>query len=92
MSNNDNNDNDFNDLNNITPYSTVETQCKYIDESDYITELKGINNQTLMSLNIQSLPSKFNELEELVRSLASNQCEPDFICLQETWRIVDPSL
>ncbi len=44
-----------------------------------------------MSLNIQSLPSKFNELE-LIQSFTSNICEPDFICLQETWRIVDPSL
>ncbi len=44
-----------------------------------------------MSLNIQSVPSKFNELEELIQSFTSNNCEPDFICLQETWRIVDPS-
>jgi hypothetical protein len=48
-----------------------------------------------MSLNIQSLPAKFNELEELIQSFISNNCEPDFICLQETWRIwriVDSSL
>ena len=92
MSNNDHDDNVLNDLSNITPYSTVETQCKYIDELDYITELNGNKSQTIMSLNIQSLPSKFNELNELVQSLTSNHCEPDFICLQETWRIIDPSL
>jgi hypothetical protein len=91
MTNNDDNDND-DVLNNVSPYDNVNSNCIYIDEFDYIKEFKDKKNQTFMSLNIQSLPSKFNELEELIQSFTSNNCEPDFICLQETWRIVDPSL
>jgi len=88
-----NDDNDNNEvLNNVSPYDNVDSNCIYIDEIDYIREFKDKKNQTFMSLNIQSLPSKFNELEELIQSFTSNNCEPDFICLQVTWRIVDPSL
>jgi len=87
------NDNDKDDeFSNISPYANVESNSKYLDELEYISEFKGKNKQTFMSLNIQSLPSKFNELEELIQSFKCNSCEPDFICLQETWKIVDPSL
>ena len=92
MISNDDNDDNNNVLNNISPYDNVDSNCSYIDELEYIREFGCKTNQTFMSLNIQSLPSKFNELEELIQSFTSNDCEPDFICLQETWRIVDPSL
>ena len=41
-----------------------------------------------MSFNIQSLPSKFNEFQELIQNFQINKCEPDIICLQEIWQIV----
>ncbi len=53
----DDHDNDNVDvLNNVSPY--VESNCKHINELGYISEFKGKNNQTFMSHNIQSLPSK----------------------------------
>ena len=44
-----------------------------------------------MSFNIQSLPSKFNEFQELIQNFQINKCEPDIICLQEIWQIVNSS-
>ena len=43
-----------------------------------------------MSLNIQSLPSKFTEFEEFINDLCSKNCITDIICLQELWRLNDP--
>jgi hypothetical protein len=75
----------------ISPYSNIDMCCKYFDETDFVNEFKLKNEQLFLSLNVQSLPAKFNELEELITFLKNNRCEPDFICLQETWRIIDQS-
>jgi exonuclease III len=45
-----------------------------------------------MTLNIQSLPAKFHEFSEMVKNMSIYKCEPDVICLQETWRIPDPDM
>jgi exonuclease III len=45
-----------------------------------------------LSLNIQSIAAKFNELNELINLFESKNCLPDIILLQETWKIVDASL
>jgi exonuclease III len=36
-----------------------------------------------MSLNIQSLPAKFNDLKTFTSLLQISKSEPDIICLQE---------
>jgi exonuclease III len=46
----------------------------------------------LLSLNIQSLPSKFNEFEDMISLLAESDVNPDIICLQETWQVYDQSM
>ena len=38
-------------------------------------------------MNIQSLYSKFAEFQELIQNLQINKCEPDILCIQETWQI-----
>ena len=44
----------------------------------------------MLSLNIQSISAKFNEFQEFTNSLANFKF--DVICLQELWRMQDPSL
>jgi hypothetical protein len=39
-----------------------------------------------MSLNLQSLPAKYNDFSELNNSFNVNHCSPDIFCLQETWK------
>ena len=90
MSNFTNNDDDENT--NFLPYNDLNLDCKYFDVHEFANKFKNNVNQSFLSINIQSLPSKFGELEEFIDMLTLNKCEPDFICLQETWRIPDPSL
>jgi hypothetical protein len=45
-----------------------------------------------MSINIQSLPAKFLEFSEMISFMSKHKCNPDIICIQETWKIVDPEL
>ena len=44
----------------------------------------------MLSFNIQSISSKFNEFQESINSL--DPFKFDIICLQELWRIIDPSI
>ena len=54
--------------------------------------VKNSTSLSLLSLNIQSLPSKYHDLLELITELSIKNCSPDFICLQETWLVVDANL
>ena len=46
----------------------------------------------LMSLNIQSLPTKFNEFSPFINELFFQKCAPDIIALQELWQLNDASI
>ena len=46
---------------------------------------KQMTGLSILSLNIQSLSSKFSELQTIVNHLISQSCQFDVICLQETW-------
>ena len=50
---------------------------------------KNCSKPLVLSLNIQSLQSKYNELCTFINNLQLSYCEPDIICLQEIWRIPD---
>ena len=45
-----------------------------------------------MSFNVQSLPAKFAEFNMFITQLGLNNCNPDVICIQETWQLGDESL
>jgi hypothetical protein len=66
--------------------------CSYIDELLFYDKYKNDKRLSVMSLNIQSLPAKYFEFEEMIKHMSLNNCEPDVICLQETWKIPDPEL
>ena len=46
----------------------------------------------MLSLNIQSLPTKFSECSEFIYDLAAVGNKPDVICLQEIWQVPDPTI
>ena len=62
-----------------------------MDELEFVKSYSNHSNFLFYSLNIQSLPAKYNEFSEHVNTLCMNNCGPDIICLQETWRIQDSS-
>ena len=74
-----------------SPYIHSSFKTEYIDPSSYSTRFSNISNLSIFSLNIQSLPSKFVELSDLIILLSKSNCNPDIICLQEIWQIPDPT-
>jgi hypothetical protein len=42
-----------------------------------------------MSINIQSLQSKFSEFAEMIQNLEHKNIAPNIICLQELWQFPD---
>ena len=78
-------DNDF--VCNDSPYSSADFSCVYLSENQLSETISNHCNPSVMSINIQSLSAKFNDLKSLVSSLLISNCAPDVICLQEIWRI-----
>jgi hypothetical protein len=74
-----------------SPYSEIDFKCSYI-ETNYFREISTCNDLSVLSLNIQSLPAKYNDLCEMLNELSTFNYSPEVICLQETWQIIDPSL
>jgi exonuclease III len=69
---------------NDSPYVDSNIICSYIDELSFYEKFKNDKRLSVMSLNIQSLPAKYSEFEEMIKHMSLNNCEPDVICLQET--------
>jgi hypothetical protein len=65
-----------------SPYVDTENICDYIKSFSHTC--------SLLSLNIQSLNSKYNQLQILVQLLSDAGIAISVICLQETW-LTDPS-
>ena len=68
------------------PYEENNFTCTYIDPLSYASKFNKCTNVSIMSLNIQSLSSKFSEFLEFINLLSSSDCAPDVICLQELWQ------
>ena len=90
--NNDNHAGIINDFVNDSPYADINLSCSYLDESQFVQKFKNFKQLSFMSFNIQSLPSKFADFQELICNLELNNCAPDIICLQEIWKIPDNSV
>ena len=67
--------------------SDLITLSPYLNKDDLISSLKENNDKTtFLTLNIQSLNAKFDELKIFIYDLKEkHNCEISIICLQETW-------
>ena len=83
-------DNDYISIN--SPYELSNITCNYKSETDFIQQFRNSPQPSILSINIQSLSSKFNEFSSLINSLLTNNCAPDVICMQELWRIPDSEI
>ena len=87
----------FNFLEKIThddtesPYFINNFSCEYMSLNDFNNLYRGNPNITIMSINIQSLPSKFADLYDFIMLMLNNNSNPDIICIQETWQIPCPA-
>ena len=73
-----------------SPYENCNISCEYYDNDQFIKKISTAKSLSMLSLNIQSISAKFNEFQEFTNSLANFKF--DVICLQELWRMQDPSL
>ena len=80
----------YNDVND-NPYDLSTIKCTYMDENQFATCLAFKKKFSFMSLNIQSISSKFSEFSEFIYCLDAKNSFSDVILLQETWKIVDTS-
>ena len=73
-----------------SPYTDINLNCSYL-ETEKIKDLDP-TKFTVLSINIQSLPSKFSEFSDFVDEFSCSGASPDIICLQETWKVLDNSM
>ena len=59
---------------------------KYYDNDSFISLRKNKNTSLkILSSNIESINSKYNELELFIHELNEQKCDLSVICLQECW-------
>jgi len=70
-----------------SPYNLTHFDCSYITENSYINLNHSATDFNVLSLNIQSLSSKYDAFKTFIYKLINSGCGPDVICIQETWQI-----
>ena len=73
----------------LNPYDGINISCNYRNFEQTSQHMKGHEGLKLLSWNIQSLKSKFNDFEDFLNSFHEKKCHFDVICLQEIWQIKD---
>jgi hypothetical protein len=71
------------------PYANVTLDSKFYN-LDTIESIRNSGNALYLSLNIQSLNSKFDELKVFILELHQKGLNIEVIALQETWEIQYP--
>ena len=84
--------NHLNNVLNVAINKNEETEIYLIKHSPYVNTdelmsfcVEKANNFTMLSLNVQSLNAKFNQIRILLSQLKSKHVQFNAICLQETW-------
>jgi hypothetical protein len=78
--------------NDNSPYNDVGISTNYISNQNFASLADSKKNLSILSLNIQSLNSKFSEFSELISCMNNHSILPDIICLQEIWSPGDPAI
>ena len=77
---------DGNDDNNHDEMPNLFTHSPYFDNASAIKVMKSTNGSpSILSLNCQSLQSKFDQLLIYLQLFEDANCPFSIICLQETW-------
>ena len=75
----------FNDIPFVEFMQDIDLDCSYYDEQSFADSFSSTKNILILSLNIQSLQSKFLSFTNLIDNFALTNSKPDFILLQETF-------
>ena len=86
VNNNDRDESEIEDFNIIK-------HSPYVNNNEFISFcIERRKHFTILSLNIQSIHAKFDQLQILLNELKQHQFEFSAICLQETWLSDDSDL
>ena len=77
----------FGDDPESNPYIDVTNHHIYLEKPQFISEFQNNVSPLMLSLNIQSLNSKFNNLNSFIADLNMKNIDLSLIALQETWQI-----
>jgi hypothetical protein len=76
----------------IDPYSDLIIDSKYYDMYTLPSILNDSDSPIFLSINIQSLMSKYEELRFFISDMSHKKVPIDVIALQEVWEIQQPEL
>ena len=77
--------------NPFNPYNDHEVQCLYYDKTS-LPNFPCADRSLVMSLNIRSISSNFDELQHFICDLESKNVPFDIISLQEVWSVPYPDM
>ena len=69
------------------PYIDFSNNHIYYEKSNLFSDKQIITSPLMLSVNIQSLNSKFNELNSFIADLNRNNINLSLIALQEIWQL-----
>jgi len=78
------------DMNNGDPYENCTIASEYYDMNSLCNVEALTKNSIFLSVNIQSLQSKFEQLKQQIIELRSKGLIIDAIALQEVWEVKYP--
>ena len=80
------------DESKIEDFSIIQ-HSPHVKNNEFISlRIERRKHSTILSLNIQSIHTKFDQLQILLNELKQHQFEFNAICLQETWLSDDSDL
>jgi hypothetical protein len=82
----------FEDDNWPNPYLEMQIVSKFFDNDSLIRTYCNSSQPLFLSINIQSLMSKFDQLKDFVLTLLKNNVKIVAIALQEIWSVPYPEL
>jgi hypothetical protein len=77
---------------NISQFFQTYIKSNYYDLDSFIAAFKNTQEPLLLSLNIQSLNSKYEPLKAFVCDMQLAEIPLDIVILQETWELKFPDL
>ena len=85
--------NDYLDQTNMGPdfFSNIELRNTYQSENNFVSNIRNFSGLNVLSLNIQSLPSKFEELKIFLDKIEKSGGNVSVLVLQEIWDVSIPN-
>ena len=74
------------------PYYDIQIESEFFDQTSLINKFKNSLSPIYLSLNVQSLASKYEKLKNFILELSKGGVLVEAVAIQETWQIINPDL